>query len=187
MKYQKKRLIELSALVEKDAKLTPEEITYFLNFKKKTEPPKFATWLKLAVLPLSLALGFLSVVFPESFNQFIKTLPSWTNITPQFLAGIDYLWDLLGEPVKKANIVYHIPNLVLYSVSFFGIKKIFDSLEKRTWLDRVYNAQKKLQTSIDAGKANFSLTKGHSLLFVGSGDFIGTQFALDHKEAETIT
>ena len=187
MSNQKKRLIQLSTIVEKDAKLTPEEITYLLNFAKKKENNTIATWLKLSALPLSLALGFLSSVFPGNFNQFIKNLPTWTNMSPQILAGVDYLWNLLGEPVKKANIMYHIPNIALYSVSFFGLKKIFDSLEKRTWLDRVYKAQKTLQTRMDAGKANFSLAKGHSLLFVGSGDYIGTQFVLNHKPEDTIT
>lgn len=187
MNYQKKRLIQISALVEKDGKLTPEEITYLLNFEKKKKQNTFANWLKLSALPLSLALGFLSSVFPENFNQLIKTLPSWTNMSPQILAGVDYLWNLLGEPVKKSNIIYHIPNIALYSVSFFGLKKIFDSLERRTWLDRVYNAQKKLQISLDAGKINFALAKGHSLLFVGGGDYIGTQFVLNHKTEDTIT
>jgi len=187
MNLQKKRLIALAKAVEKNARLTPEEINYLLNFEKKKEQSNLATWLKFSALPLSLALGFFSTVFPDNFSNFIKTLPAWTNIPNQWLPGIDYLWDLLGEPVRKSNILYHIPNLALYSVSFFGLKKIFDSLEKRTWLDKVYQAQKNLHNNLESGKINFSLAKGHSLLFVGSGDYIGTQFVLNHQAEDSIT
>lgn len=187
MALPKKKLIELAKRVEQSEKLTPEQVSLLLNFEKRKEQNIVASWLKFLALPLSLALGFLSSVFPDNFNRFIKTFPSWTNLNPQLLAGIDYLWDILGDPVKKANIIYHLPNLVLYSVSFFGIKKIFESLEKRTWLDRVYKAQSVIQSQITEGKVNYALKKGHSLLFIGSGDYIGTQFVLNHKADEAIT
>ena len=187
MNYQKKRLINLSNTVEEGGKLTPEEIKYLLNFEQKKEKSSINNWLKFLALPLSLALGFFSSVFPNDFSLFIRTLPPWTNFSPQFLAGVDYLWDLLGDPVRKTNIIYHIPNIALYSVSLFGIKKIFDSLEKRTWLDGVYTSQNKLKNLLESGKINLQLTKGHSILFIGSGDYIGTQFVLNHKPDEAIT
>ena len=187
MANPKKRLLSLAKKVEQNHQITPDEIDELLSFEKTGENKKVFTLLKTVALPLSLAFGFLFTVFSKEFQQFINTLPSWTNLAPPLLTGVDYLWNLLGEPVGKANILYHVPNIILYSFGIFGIKKLFEALDKRSWLDRVLSAQLTVDNNIRTGRLNLSLKKGHSLLFVGRGDFIGTQFVLNHKNNNSVT
>lgn len=186
-KYQKSKLVKLSKSVEKEAPLSPEQIQYFLEFEKKTEKSRLQGMLTKAALPLSLALGFFYNVFPDAFSTFIKSLPSWTNFSPPLLTGVDYLWNLLGEPVQKANIVFHIPNIMLYGFGIFGLKKLFDAIDRRSWLDRVLTTQTLLKMRITNGIQPYELKKGHSILFVGHGDFIGMQFVLNHTPEQAIT
>lgn len=187
MKYIKSHLIYLTQKIEENKKLAPDEIDYILNFEKKDKPTRIKQYLQQSALPLSLAFGFFFSVFPETFSQYINKMPSWTNMPPHILAGVDYLWNLLGEPVEEANILYHIPNIILYSFGIFGIKKLFDALDKRTWLDRVLAAQTALRLQLTNGVTSFRLKKGHSLLFIGKGDFIGMQFVLSHEPEKAVT
>jgi hypothetical protein len=183
----KEQLIRIARKISDNKPVTPEDISALLGFEKKNKESRTIHILKRAALPLSLFLGFLFTAFPTDFNHFTETLPAWTNFPPFMLTGVDYLWNLIGEPVRKANIVYHIPNIVLYSFGIFGIKKLIDALNRRTWLDRVLTAQQKLKKDLSSGIVSLSLRKGHSLLFVGKSDFIGMQFVLTHKPAEAVT
>lgn len=187
MRFQKKRLITIAQNVQQQKPLSPDEVHYLLKFEKITKDTKTTRFLKKAAVPASLTFGFLFTAFPKEFASMIDDMPSWTNFPPPILTGVDYLWDLIGEPVRKANILYHIPNIILYSFGIFGLKKLIDAIDRRTWLDNVYAAKKLLQEQITNGIATFKMREGHSLLFVGKGDFIGTQFALNHSEDETVT
>lgn len=187
MNYSKSTLLQIAAKINKNKKLTPQDIDYMLGFERKSERNISMKLLKNLALPLSLAFGFLFTVFPKYFEAFAKSLPSWTNLSLPLLKGIDYLWDLIGEPVRKNNIIYHIPNIVLYSFGIFGLKKLFEILDKKTWLDRVIYSKTKLVEQISDGSLNLELKKGHSLLFVGKGDFIGMQFALNHGKDVSVT
>jgi hypothetical protein len=183
----KKVLVKIAEKVEKGKRLTPTEIETLQKFIPKTKDHKALLLLKQLALPASLLFGFAYTVFSSNFEAFVKSLPSWTYFSPTILTGIDYLWDLLGEPVGKANIIYHIPNVILYSFGILGIKKLFDALDKRTWMDRVLGAQKVVQEKVTQGLMNFALSKGHSILFIGKGDFIGAQFVLNHDKNNTVT
>ena len=187
MAYSKKKLIDIAAKIESNAKLTPSEMEYVCSFERKSNTNTAMKMLQNFALPASLAFGFLFTVFPSYFQGLIKHMPSWTNFSPPILTGVDYLWDLIGEPVHRANIIYHIPNIVLYSFGIFGVKKLFDTLDKRTWLDRVLAAKSTLADNIKNGTIYTSLKKGHSVLFVGNGDFIGMQFVHNHKPDMAIT
>lgn len=187
MKYKKKKLATISRKALSSQPISPEEIDYLLSFEKADKDPIFVRVSKTLALPLSLLLGFFFTVYPEYFEALTGALPSWTNLNPKLLAGADYLWDFLGEPIGKANIVYHIPNIVLYSFGFVGIKKLFDAVNRRSWMERVLFAQKSILENISKGTLNLKMKKGHSLLFVGNGDFIGAQFALDHSPSDTVT
>lgn len=187
MKFQKKRLVRISKKVGKNHPLTPSEIDYLLSFEKSDKEPTPIWLAKILALPASLFLGFLFTVYPEFFQNLTNALPSWTNFNPKLLAGIDYIWDIIGEPVKKANIIYHIPNIVLYSFGVVGVKKLLDAVNQRSWLENVLFAKKALSENIESGNLRLQMKKGHSLLFVGKGDFIGAQFALNHDNSETVT
>ncbi len=187
MKYKKKKLVAVSRKVNQNKRLTPSEINYLLSFEKKEKDRTPLRLLKALALPLSLFVNFLFAVYPDYFSNFTSHLPSWTNLQPRFLAGADYLWDFIGEPVKKANIVYHLPNIVLYSFGVVGIKKLLDAVNHRSWLENVLSAQKILQENVEKGSLWLQMKQGQSLLFVGKGDFIGAQFALNHKPDQTVT
>lgn len=187
MSYQKQTLIAIAKKVVSHKQLTPDEITYLLGFEKLHKDKEIIKRLKQIALPAALAFGFLFSALPDQFTHLVKQMPAWTNFQPPMLAGVDFLWDILGDPVKKANILYHIPNIIIYSFGFFGIKKLMDAIDRRTWLDTVYLAKKLVQEQITNGALQLSMKQGHSLLFVGKGDFIGTQFVLNHKPDETVT
>lgn len=160
---------------------------YLLTFEKVDRPLTLIRILKVTAVPLSLLFGFFFTVFPENFERLTESLPDWTNMSPQLLAGVNYFWDLLGDSVEQANILYHVPNIILYSFGIFGIKKLIEVIEKKSWLDKVLAAQEKLRVNQESGNMNWRLPTGHSMLFVGEGDFIGMQFALDRRPSETIT
>jgi hypothetical protein len=183
----KSELQRVARKIEGKQKITVSDLELLLHFEQKKEQRKLLLFLRQAALPLSLLFGFFYTVFAVDFDRMVKAMPSWTNLPPDILTGVDYLWNLLGEPVGKENILYHIPNIILYSFGIFGIKKLFDALDKRSWLDRVLNAQVALRSRITNGDLNLSLKRGHSLLFVGKGDFIGMQFALNHTPSDAVT
>lgn len=187
MQMDKKKLLLIARKVSEEKSITPNELLSLQDFEKLEQENLVTKFLSRVALPFSLAFGFFFTAFPEVFSQLEKTMPAWTNFSSTTLAGIDYLWDLLGEPVGKTNILYHVPNIMLYSVGFFGLKKLLDTIDKRTWLDKVLAAQETLRTRIRNGTINLKLKPGHSLLFVGKGDFIGAQFALNHTADETVT
>lgn len=187
MKYKKKKLVAISRKVNQGKPVTPTEIEYLLSYENKEKEHLFFRLSKILALPLSLLLGFLFTVYPEYFEKLTNSWPSWTNLSPKFLAGLDYLWNIISEPIEKANILYHVPNIVLYSFGVVGIKKLMDAVNRRSWLENVLSAHKTLLENIEKGKLNLAMKKGHSLLFVGNGDFIGAQFALNHAPDETVT
>ena len=115
MKSLKSKLLDIAKKIETKDKVTIEEIDLILGFNKKTESSKTAHVVRQFALPLSIAFGFLYTVFPRYFAHLEKSLPKWTNFSDQMLLGVDYLWNLLGDPVGKKNILYHIPNIALYA------------------------------------------------------------------------
>lgn len=187
MSYPKKKLIAIAQKIETKKKITVSDIDLISHFEKKEDEKPFIRLLKKLAVPVSLAFGFFFSAFPDYVAEIVKTMPHWTNLDTPVLTGIDYLWDILGEPVRKANIIYHIPNIILYSFGVFGAKKLFDAIDKKTWLDRVIIAREKLQGQLSQGTTNFLLKTGHSILFVGKGDFIGMQFIHNHTPDNAIT
>lgn len=187
MPNEKNRLITIASKVTSKQPISPDEIVLLLRFEKVEKESRVVLVLKQLAVPLSLTFGFFFMAFPAYFDSLSAHLPNWTNFPPSMLSGVDYLWDIIGEPVGKTNIVYHLPNITLYSFGVFGVKKIIDSIDRRTWLDKVRDGQKQLRENITNGLLQLQMKKGHSLLFVGKGDFIGMQFALNHKSDQTVT
>jgi hypothetical protein len=187
MNYSKKQLLEIAKKVTNCEALTPNEVKYLLEYQTEEKEHGFITWLKDWAVPLSLAFGFSLATFSRVLDPLIEQLPGWTNLSPELLAGVDYLWSILSNPIEKQNIVYHLPNLVLYSFGIVGIKSLLERLERKTWLDKVLDAQEILKVRVKNGEQNWQMKKGHSLLFVGKGDFIAEQFIEDHDADEVVT
>ncbi len=68
---------------------------------------------------------------------------------PNLLNAIDYVWSIIGKTVKQSNIIYHIPNVILYSFGVIGVKKLFEYLRKKTWLDKVEEAKTLINKNIE--------------------------------------
>jgi len=187
VKYSKKRLLLIADIIIQNKKISLDNLDYISSFERSTTENTFFKLLKRSAVPLSLLFGFLFTAYPTWVSKIVDDLPFWTNMNVAILTGVDYLWDIIGEPVRKENVVYHIPNIILYSFGIFGIKKLFDALDKRTWLDKVVKSKEVLIDQIKHGNLNVLLKKGHSILFVGNGDFIGMQFVLNHKKEDVIT
>lgn len=66
MRINKKYLLKLSELVEKNVKLTPKEIRHLIDFEKTSVDVPIVSWFKKWALPLSLTFGFLMAVFSEN-------------------------------------------------------------------------------------------------------------------------
>ena len=180
MKHSKNQLIAIAKKVSGDRALTPSEIQLLTSFQKEDKDPEVIALLKKSAVPGALITGFIFAVFPEMIDSAVSHLPSWTNMPSHMLSGADYIWNIIGEPVGKSNILYHLPNIVLYSFGFVGIKKLIDALDRKTWIDRVKDAKTRLTQNIENGTLHLTLPKGHSVLFTGNGDFIGMQFVLNH-------
>lgn len=187
MKVSKKRLLKISEKLRNNRKITPEEIFDLLSFEKKDDDSKAISLLKKSAVPLALIVGCAIAVFPIESLRFANTLPSWTNLPEPLQNGANYMWNILSEPVENNNVVFHLPNIILYSFGFLGVKKLFDALDRKTWIDRVNEAKEKVNSQIESGNLNLNLSKGHSILFIGNGDFIATQFVHNGKPSATVT
>jgi hypothetical protein len=187
MKYDRKKLLQGAVKIEEQKRISPAELSYLLIFDHQVKESTAIRFLKQAALPAALALGFFFSAFPGYFVQLTKSMPTWTNFPPFALTGVDYLWDLLGEPVHKANIIYHLPNILLYAFGIFGLKKLFDAIDRHTWLDRVYAARNIAKQRLSEGTLQYLMKNGHSILFIGNGDFIGMQFALNHTPDNAVS
>lgn len=187
MKYSKKQLLTVSKKITTNNKITPNEMEFILAFEKRDEESKTVGFLKKSAVPLGLTLGFMMAVFPQFADHFSKSLPSWTNLPDPIFNGLNYIWNIIGDTVDQKNILYHIPNIILYSFGFLGIKKLFDAIDRRTWVDKVNFAKGVLTKSLSDGTLNLDLSKGHSVLFSGNGDFIATQFVHNHKKSDAVT
>lgn len=181
-----KELLAIAGKVKLNQPVSPIEIESIIYFEYKDKQTKLQKFLTRIALPGSIILGMTMASFPAFYANLVTKLPGWTNMSDQLLAGVDYVWSIIGKPVKQKNMIYHIPNVILYSFGVVGVKKLFEYLRKKSWLDKVNDAKTTLLKLIDAGKVNYNLRDGHSILFIGNGDFIGHQFYLNNEEDNVI-
>lgn len=184
---KKNQLSSIGHKVKQRMGLTQKEIEEILAFQNIDEDPYLLAIMKKTAVPVSLAFGFVLAVWVTQFETLSQHLPTWTNLSPELLSGVNYLWNLLSEPIENPNILFHIPNLILYSFGVVGIKKLLDTLERRSWVESVLAAQAVVQQRLANGELDLLQSNGHSILFVGQGDFIGMQFAINHKASMSTT
>jgi hypothetical protein len=187
MSYPKSKLLKIVGKVSSKQPLTTAEVELILNFEKKDKESVYISLAKRLAVPLAIIFGITLAAFASEFEKIEKNLPWWTNLPAPLLSGADYIWGFIGEPVGKANILYHLPNIILYSFGIVGLKKVFDAIDRRTWLDSVIKTKDEISEKLKNGAVSYSLKKGHSILFVGKGDFIGIQFALNTTIDNCIT
>ncbi len=186
-KYSRKELLRIARKVNAGMRISPDELNYLLAFTYVHEENKVMVFLRNAAFPFAILFGAILAMNAEYFDQLFAKLPSWTNLSPVLLTGFDYVWTIIGSPVERPNILYHVPNIIMYAFGIISLKAIFDAIKKRNWIDIVTEAQGLLRQKIKEGTLRFDLKRGHSILFVGKGDFIAQQFVSDHDENESIT
>jgi hypothetical protein len=168
-------IVKIARTVSTNKPLTTSEVTKLLQFEYEEKETGVVKLLKQISLPLSILFGISLAVFPEFAEELAKSIPA-LDLSERALAGLDYIWGILGSAVEKPNLIYHIPNIVLYSFGVLGLQAIFTALRHRSWLDQVVNAQAKLRQQIESGEVKLAMPAGHSILFIGNGDFIGEEF-----------
>ncbi len=181
-----KELLAIAIKIKAGTPVTPAESDAILEFEIPDKQTKLQKFLTRIALPSSIVLGMTMASFPDFYANLVTKLPKWTTMSDHLLSGVDYVWSIIGKPVKQKNIIYHVPNIVLYSFGVIGVKKIFEYLRKKTWLDKVNEAKALLSKLIESGKVNYNLKDGHSILFLGNGDFIGQQFYMNSDPENVI-
>lgn len=185
--YLRNKLLSISRQVKRGDRLSPAEINYLLEYKFIENDNKLSSIIQTYAFPFAILIGAVMAMYSSFFDSVFSQFPHWTFLTPELQTGLDYIWSIIGSPVEKANFFYHVPNIIMYGVGLISIKGIIDAIHKRDWLDIVTTAQANLKQRIEEGSVNYDLKKGHSILFVGKGDFIAQQFTENHSQNETIT
>ncbi|MBC8173306.1 MAG: hypothetical protein H7X71_05300, partial [Chitinophagales bacterium] len=189
-KFGHKEIKDLLAIAEKIREkkpILPSQANKICGFKLTDKKNSFQNFLVKIALPASIVLGMSQAAFPAFYANLVTTLPAWTNMSTNLLNAVDYVWGIIGKPVKQNNIIYHVPNIFLYSFGVFGVKKLFEFVRRKTWLDKVNDAKAILDKQIEKGIVNYELDAHHSILFVGRGDFIGEQFSINSHPDNAIT
>lgn len=182
-----KELLLIAERIKKKESVLPSDAEKICSFKLSDKQNKVTGFLLKIALPASIALGMSQAAFPQFYTGLVAKLPAWTNMSNNLMNAVDYVWAIIGKPVKQNNIIYHVPNIFLYSFGVIGVKKLFEFVRRKSWLDKVTEAKDILEKQMDKGIFNYELKPHHSLLFVGRGDFIGEQFSIRSNIDDAIT
>lgn len=174
----KTELIKLTQQIQLGERVAAESVPAFLEhkFPENTSFGKFM--LKVAGW-ISLFFASVLVIFPEVGEKMIEILPGFFLLPERLAKALDYLWGLVGKPVKKQHLMYHLPNIIVYAFGVAGIRLLWRKLHRNNWKDQVEDAQKKLNAQVEEGAGRFKFEPGFSLLFVGDGDRIAKSLVLD--------
>lgn len=186
-RQERKNLSTIAEKTRNHHPLTPTEVETLLAFELNNKEHSAFKILSTIALPLALLLGYSMAAYPAFFESLVKNFPSWTNLSDNQLLGVDYLWNILAYKVNKVNLIYHIPNIVLHSFGILGVKKLTEYIRSKSWLDKVLDAKKTVLLNVEAGTQKFELKQGHSILFVGNGDFVAHHYDSVTSNDETIT
>lgn len=174
----KKSLIALAQRVNANDKIPAEQIGPFLSYSFPETSPFGKFMLRVAAW-ISLFFASVLVIFPEVGEWLIKVLPDFFLLPERLAKALDYVWGLIGKPVKKQHLMYHLPNIIIYSFGAVGLRQLIRKINKNNWKDIVIDAQEALQKKIDAGSAHISFAPGFSLLFTGDGDQVAKSMVKD--------
>lgn len=174
----KKKLIRLAKQINAGERISAEVAALFLDhrFPDNTSFGKFM--LRVAAW-ISLFFASVLVIFPEVGEKLIEILPDFFLLPERLAKALDYLWGLVGKPVKKQHLMYHLPNIIIYAFGVAGIRLLWRKIHKNNWKDQVEEARKKLETAVVEGTGRFDFAPGFSLLFAGDGDRIAKSLVLD--------
>ena len=129
---------------------------------------------------ISLFFASVLVIFPEVGEALIDVLPGFFLLPERLAKALDYLWGLVGKPVGKQHLMYHLPNIIVYAFGVAGIRMLWRKIYKNNWKDLVEEAQNTLRAQVAEGTGRFQFAPGFSLLFAGDGDRIAQSLVSDN-------
>lgn len=174
----KKALVRLAETVHAGNRLAATEAEAFLNHRFPESSKTSKLMLKLAAA-ISFFFASVLVIFPEVGEKLIEVLPGVFLLPERIAKALDFVWGLVGKPVGKQHLMYHIPNIIIYAFGVAGVRQLWRRLHKNNWKDRVESAQQQLTDMIQNGLGQFKFEPGFSLLFVGDGDQIAKSLVMD--------
>lgn len=174
----KRNLIKIATVVKTGAQIDAGIVRPFVDFKFEESSKLSRIMLKGAAV-LSFFFASVLVIFPEVRDYLIEVLPSYFELSDRMANSLDFVWGLVGKPVKNTHLMYHLPNIIIYAFGAAGIRQLWKKLNKNDWKDQVIEAQKKLDMMTEEGTGRFKFPPGFSLLFVGEGDQIARSLKID--------
>ncbi|MEJ8572470.1 hypothetical protein [Microbaculum marinum] len=174
----KHRLIQVATAIRNGERVEIAAVEPFLAHTFEELSPFSKFMLKVAAA-LSLFFASVLVIFPEVGDKLIEILPGFFLLPERLAKALDYVWGLVGEPVEKQHLMYHLPNIIVYAFGVVGIRQVWKKVNRNNWKDLVRGSQDKLRGMIEEGTARFRFPPGFSLLFVGDGDQIARSIVAD--------
>ncbi|MFT7593254.1 MAG: hypothetical protein ACI8R4_000567 [Paracoccaceae bacterium] len=165
----KTTLIKVAKMIKEEDRIDVDLVTPFLSYKFK-ETSAFSKMMLRVAAGLSLFFASVLVIFPEVGEKLIEMLPGYFLLPERAAKALDYVWGLVGKPVGKQHLMYHLPNIIIYAFGVAGVRQLLRRIHKNNWKDLVEASQEKLAKTISEGTARFTFPHGFSLLFVGDGD-----------------
>ncbi|MGI9400589.1 MAG: hypothetical protein ACR2O0_04985, partial [Rhizobiaceae bacterium] len=177
-KLAKNDLIRFATAINKGDRIDAGLVRPFVDFNFEESSPLSRFMLKGAAA-LSFFFASVLVIFPEVREYLISVLPSYFELSDRIANSLDFVWGLVGKPVKKNHLMYHLPNIIIFAFGAAGIRQLWRKIQKNHWKDQVLKAQEKLNSMIGEGTGRFKFPNGFSLLFVGEGDQIARSLTID--------
>lgn len=174
----KNALIKVAREVKNGERIDVDSVEPFLSHEFQETSTFSRVMLKLAA-GITLFFASVLVIFPEVGEKLIEILPGFFLLPERLARTLDYIWGLVGAPVGKAHLMYHLPNIIIYAFGVAGVRQLWRRIHKNNWKDIVEESQIKLNKMIAAGTARFTYPPGFSLLFVGEGDQIAKSLVTD--------
>lgn len=179
MVLNKKTLTETAQRIMRGERIEAAMLAPFLAHEFPELSPLSKLMLRVAAW-ISLFFASVLVIFPEVAEWLIAVLPGFFLLPERLAKALDYVWGLVGQPVKKQHLMYHLPNIIIYTFGVAGLRQLWRRIHKNNWKDRVRAAQDSLRKAIEDGTARLRFNPGFSVLIVGNGDQVGKSLAVDN-------
>lgn len=174
----KTTLIQVAQAIRNGERIDANLVEPFLSHKVH-EQSEFGRFMLKIAAGLSLFFASVLVIFPEVGEWLISVLPGFFLLPDRLARALDYVWGLVGKPVGKNHLMYHLPNIIIYAFGVAGLRQLWRKIHKSNWKDQVIAAQARLEEMVNDGTGRFVFPPGFSLLFTGNGDKVAESLVVD--------
>lgn len=175
----KPALIKIANGIRRDDRVSAELVKPFLDYKLPEISRASRMMLRVAAA-ISLFFASVLVIFPEVGEMLSGVLPGYFLLPARIARALDYVWGLVGKPVGKQHLMYHLPNIIIYAFGVAGVRQLWRKIHRGNWKDLVQDSQEKLHKMIKEGTGRFTFSPGFSLLFVGESDQTARSLVIDN-------